>query len=220
MKSQAQPTLHNRIISLSCALPRARGARLRGDRGSLGTVTLPAASGLGGHSRLTATRWARGRAIPPPRAAATGARRDTRAAPGPVGSGEAVRAQGWVNSTDPRLPEAPPGKARASGGPRRRRPRPRPFSRFYDRREPAQGQRGGAPGPGPVSKAAAARGPLGAPVPSPSGRRPALRRSPPGARRAPRPARGPARTFPPRLASPGAGVARPTPPPRRSPAGP
>ncbi|XDA81848.1 hypothetical protein R6Z07M_011748 [Ovis aries] len=46
MKSQAQPTLHNRTISLTCALPRARGARLRGDRGSLGTVTLPAASGL------------------------------------------------------------------------------------------------------------------------------------------------------------------------------
>lgn len=77
---------------------------------------------------------------PPPRAAATGARQDTRAAPGPVGSGDGVRAQGWVNSTDPRLPEAPPGKARASGGPKRRRPRSRPFSRFYDRREPAQGQ--------------------------------------------------------------------------------
>ena len=103
--------------------------------------------GPGGHSRLTATRWARGRAIPPTRAAATGARQDTRAAPGPVGSGDGVRAQGWVNSIDPRLPEAPPGKARASGGPRRWRPRSRPFSRFYDRREPAQGQRGGAPGP-------------------------------------------------------------------------
>ena len=43
MKSQAQPTSHNRIISLSCALLRTRGARPRGDRGSLGTVTLPAA---------------------------------------------------------------------------------------------------------------------------------------------------------------------------------
>ncbi|CAN0571003.1 unnamed protein product [Rangifer tarandus platyrhynchus] len=46
MKSQAQSTLHNRIVSVSCALLRARGARPRGDRGPLGTVTLPAASGL------------------------------------------------------------------------------------------------------------------------------------------------------------------------------
>lgn len=46
MKSQAQPTLDYRIISLSRARLRARGARPLGDRVPLGTVTPPPAWGL------------------------------------------------------------------------------------------------------------------------------------------------------------------------------
>lgn len=219
MKSQAQPTLHNRTISLSCALPRARGARLRGDRGSLGTVTLPAASGL------EVTRASR------PRGGPAGARPPH---PGPLQralGGTRGRHRGQSALRKPFGRKG--GSTRQTPGcPRRTQVRPAPqagrgggglgrvpSAAFTTGGSPLRANEAGAR-PGPVSKAAAARGPLGAPVPSPSGRRPALRRPPPGARHAPRPARGPARTFPPRLASPGAGVARPTPPPRRSPAGP
>lgn len=85
--------------------------------------------GPGSHSHFSATKWARGRAIQlPPRAAATGTRRDTRAAPGPVASGDRVRARGWVTGLIPggsRRPQVRPAPQAGRGGDGAR---PRPSS--------------------------------------------------------------------------------------------
>lgn len=59
--------------------------------------------GPAGHSRFLATRWARD----PPRAAAAGARRDARAAPGPAASGDRVRTRGLVSRRSPGGPTRP-----------------------------------------------------------------------------------------------------------------
>ncbi|KAM9613126.1 uncharacterized protein ACIGJ3_020959 [Trichechus inunguis] len=90
MNAQVQPTLDYPIISLSYARLRARGARPR----TQGTAAPTCRSlALLGHEAGPAGTQ-RARALP--RAAATGARWDARAAPGPGAAVDPAQAQGLV----------------------------------------------------------------------------------------------------------------------------
>lgn len=132
------------------------------------------------------------RAREPLPATATGARPDARAAPGPVAPLGLRLGASVGHCTDPRRPEACPGKARASGG-----PTSYPFSRDGPQEPPsgpASGARGQAglrappsPPPGPTRDRQA-------PAPAPQGGAP-----PPG---------GPCQARAPHRAPPAAALSR------------
>lgn len=215
MKSQAQPTLDYRIISLSCARVRVRGARSR--ETSEPRHGYPASRlGPGGHLRFSATRWARGRAIlPGPPQRALGGTRGRHWDRSPLGT--APGREGWSLERPPAAPgKAAPQEGRAGaspaaparrsppGGPARRGARPGSVSKAAVGPDPgpASGRSGTAPGTGARPLGEAPR-PQAAPA----------RRAP---RTAPRPRASP--HFPARRA--GGGGRAPSPPPRRSPAEP
>lgn len=158
------------------------------------------------------------RARDPPRTAAKGAQRDTRAARGPVASGDRMQERGMVTRSTLdglRRPQVRPAPQAGRGG----AGRGRVPSATTARRSRPRSQRGRARGPGRCPSGTRPRPPgtSGGTGPRPLREAPRPQAVPAwrGPRTTPSPRAG--RTFPP--AARVARVAHPPPPPRYSPAG-